>query len=107
MLPGLDLCKTKLRDNVILFNKNSLSHAPDRVLFDKSYPTRTIEEFDRYSYKEEDKMDGSEKDEYPAKGFDHGMDPMRYEMVKFFAPHGNYQFVSAMVPPTSFVPKYV
>ena len=107
VLPGIDLCKTKLRDNTILFNKNSLSHAPDRVLHEKSYPTRTVEEFDRYSYKEEDKMDGSEKDEYPAKGFDDGMDPMRYEAVKFFAPHGNYQFVSAAVPPTSLVPSYV
>ena len=107
VLPGIDLCKNKLRDNCILFNKNSLSHAPDRSLNDRSLPIRTTEEFERYSYKEEDKMDGSEKDEYPIKAFDDGMDPMRYEAVKFFRRFSNYHFVSSTVPTKSFVPDYV
>ena len=88
-------------------NKNSLSHAPDRSLNDRSLPIRTTEEFERYSYKEEDKMDGSEKDEYPIKAFDDGMDPMRYEAVKFFRRFSNYHFVSSTVPTKSFVPDYV
>ena len=84
VLDGIDNVKVCLRDGRILFNKHSLFHDPDRERNEKSLPVKTVEEFDRYSYKEEDKMDGSEKDEYPIKAFDDGMDTLRYEIAEWY-----------------------
>ena len=102
VLPGIETVKLALRDGRIKFNVNSLTHKPDHERNDRALPIKTVEEFDRYSYKEEDKMDGSEKDEYPVKAFDDGMDPLRYELVEWFKPYVERQVISKVLPP----PKY-
>lgn len=60
----------------VLFNSNSLSHAPDPKLF--GLPHKTIDEFPLYSYREEADRKGDDTDEKPEPKHNHGMDAMRY-----------------------------
>lgn len=81
IVPGIAAVKRRLREGSITFNEHSLAHDPDPRLLMKSHPVRTIDEFSLYSYKEDEKQSGSEKDEIPIKRFDDGMDNTRYEVV--------------------------
>ena len=86
VLPGIESCREVLVRRKVFFNKDSLAHPPDRSRLDAGNPIRTTEEFDRYAYKEEDKLIGSEKDEYPIKAWDDGMDTFRYEIRRWMQP---------------------
>ena len=83
ILPGIETVKRVLKQVKIRFNKNSLAHDPDRGRLNAGEPIRTVEEFERYSYKDEDKMDGSENDEKPIKAWDDGMDTLRYHLMRW------------------------
>ena len=81
IVPGIAAVQRRLRNGSIIFNEHSLAHDPDPRLLTASQPVRTIDEFSLYSYKEDEKMSGSEKDEIPIKKYDDGMDNTRYEVV--------------------------
>ena len=100
VLPGIQTVQETLSAAKIRFNKNSLVHAPDQAQKNAGNPIRTTDEFDRYSYKEEEKMDGSEKDEYPIKAYDDGLDTLRYELVKWSQPQPEYIKFNTSVPMT-------
>ena len=75
VLPGIDLVKQHLENGTIKFNRGSLIKA-DESLFGQ--PQRVTDEFLSYAYRPEDKRTHDEKDEYPVKKFDDGMDMTRY-----------------------------
>ena len=86
VLPGIESVKHVLANDIVKFNITSLNHKADPHQKNAGNPIRTVEEFERYSYKDEDKMDGSEKDEYPVKAYDDGMDTLRYQIAKWMVP---------------------
>ena len=83
ILPGIATVKEYLHNKKIFFNKNSLVHPPDEDQLSKSNPTRTIEEFELYAYKPEEKQTGSPQDEIPIPIHDDGCDIVRYELMKW------------------------
>lgn len=107
VLPGIETLRQYLVSAKIKFNKSSLVHAPDLKQQNAGNPIRTVEEFERYSYKEEDKMDGSEKDEYPIKAHDDGIDTTRYEIVKWNEPSGYYRSPRRTTKMAETIPSYM
>ena len=83
IIPGIALVKQYLKQDRIFFNKNSLSHPVDSTQESKGYPTRSVEEFDEYRYKPEEKMTGSIDDEKPIQLHDDFLDTLRYQIVRF------------------------
>ena len=83
LLGGLEIGKTALNNGKVKFNITSLIHDPYQKLLEAAKPIRTVEEFERYSYRDESQMNGSENDEKPLKNHDHGMDAYRYQIVEW------------------------
>lgn len=84
--PGIATVKECLINNRIFFNKNALVNAPDEEQIRKGYPTRTLEEFEVYAYKPEEKQNGSAQDEIPVSLHDDGLDTLRYQIVRWLQP---------------------
>ena len=101
IIPGVETVRQALHQKKVFFNKDSLVHPEDQVLIDQGYATRTTDEFEFYAYKPEEKMNGSIEDEKPDKSLnaDNGMDPLRYELVKWTAPKMVLDGVIGMVKP--------
>ena len=98
ILPGIATVKEYLHNKKIFFNKNSLIHSPDENQLSKSNPTRTIDEFEMYAYKPEEKQTGSPQDELPIALYDDGCDVVRYELMKWNEPLIEYKSVHAIIP---------
>ena len=92
ILPGIETVRQYLSKVKIRFNTNSLSHRPDQKRKESGNPIKTTDEFERYSYKDEEKMDGSENDEKPVKAWDDGMDTLRYGLVRHNKKVPEYEF---------------
>ena len=107
--PGIDCVQLCLRDEKVFFNVDSLAHRPDRERNEKAWPIKTVEEFDRYAFRDEDKLDGSDKDEQPVDAFNDGMDTLRYELVKWNKPTVRIPTVRSnkKIVPKPFVPSYM
>ena len=102
VLQGIQTVRDYLQAQKIFFNKNSLTHAPDLKRKEAGNPIRTVEEFERYSYKDESKMDGSDRDEIPIKSFDDGLYTTRYELVKWSTQPKSYvDFTTTVTPKQS------
>ena len=80
MRPGLNAVERRLslEEPRIFFFKNTLDEY-DYSLEERNKPTRTVDEFSRYVYREE--LKGLLKDEHPVKDCDDGMDTMRYAVM--------------------------
>ena len=97
-LPGIATVRRCLLQKKIFFNKNSLVHNEDIILRGQGDPTRTTHEFERYSYRPPEKMDGSEKDDVPIGKYNDGLDTLRYELVKWAEPKLPYVSLATTVP---------
>ena len=107
VLPGIQIVREYLANDRIKFNKSSREHKADRKMKEAGDPIKTTDEFERYSYKEEEKMDGSERDEYPVKAYDDGMDTLRYQLVKHAKKAPEYTFHIDSSPAPSTMPSYI
>ena len=78
ILPGIDSVKQHLEDGSLRFNRGSLIGADGSLV---GQPQRVTDEFLSYSYRSAAQRTFDDKDEYPIKKFDHGMDMMRYYVM--------------------------
>lgn len=83
VLAGIETVKQYLHQKKVFFNKDSLIHDPDERMVSQGKPTRSVDEFEVYAYKPEDKQTGSPKDEEPMPENNHFCDLLRYELVEW------------------------
>ena len=113
ILYGVDAVRQWFRgvgDRKVRFNKNSLSHEPDRNQIDRGKPTKTVEEFAEYSYKPLEKQtSGTYRDDLPdkQKGDDDGCDATRYRLVSWITPTGYYRSPRRRAKMAETVPSYM
>ncbi|MAH46906.1 hypothetical protein CMI37_13835 [Candidatus Pacearchaeota archaeon] len=83
---GIKAVQTRLRPTGdgkprIFFLKGALAHTPDASLRERSRPTSTVEELPAYVWHSD--QSGKPVKEEPVKEDDHGMDDMRYMVMRF------------------------
>ena len=105
ILPGINLVKKRFNANQLFFNKSSREHTADFHQVEKNFPTRTVEEIERYVHKASDKLTGSLQDEIPIPLHDDGLDVTRYVVKK--TDYVPYISIGGEISPANNLPDYL